>query len=704
MQREEVEVIDDSRMVNEDLNADLAQRLSHKRGEREARQRALAALKTELAELGYEHQTALHHEKGGLDDLLTAKSVHDAQEADLAYEEWYADTLIHMEDRLKTKKLHFEKRLAYLRSNLIIVTEDLRVYAEKREVAKAAEKITTDALDVIVRYAAKQRAENQTRKQGLVETLRGERAASPEPIEELPQGLSVADEMNALRERQVVANVNERQEKAPAQEKEERYSAIMRGIVQVTGTEDVDEMIAFWENSVETAKMLGGSQTELEAKRDGLNDAKNKMLQAEDMRQQQAAESESYGSDTRLKDTERRMHVVDREREQLAEKAGKAEMLHRQAVEQLDAIIWRVAMAARAAPPRGGTTSGLRNHVLRQQMLLESISERQGEALRLLANPPKEWTTRPNPAPRPRRDAGEAVAAAATAADPVGVPADALADADDNAAASAEEGARAASPDASPDASPEAAAEDDAAAVNASAAAEEDDAPSVGADSKGPSLPGRRLANVIIEAGGANSVPMRPRPPANRLEALRLEARDLTTRRGEQLCTVLECRLQLFLETMGGIDPAVLDDAAKAASMAPKPPPGLARQSTQAIQKANPNVRVTSQRESRYANPDAADDTPLSELLARRGSRFDDVEEEEEDTTMPSFKTGRNDAALAAAKKDANRPTLTPTQKMRMGKQGSGGAATDVLSREVLKQRSAEVTTKSLSPKKSPRR
>ena len=79
----------------------------------------------------------------------------------------------------------------------------------------------------------------------------------------------------------------------------------------------------------------------------------------------------------------------------------------------------------------------------------------------------------------------------------------------------------------------------------------------------------------------------------------------------------------------GGYMSGALDDAAKAASMAPKPPPGLARQSTQAIQKANPNVRVTSQRESRYANPDAADDTPLSELLARRGSRFDDVEEEE---------------------------------------------------------------------------
>ena len=130
--------MDDARLINLDLNADLAERLSHKRGEREKRERALAKLQTELADLQFEHMAALEHEKGGLDELVTAESVYDAQEQSLAYEEYYADVLAHMEARLKAKKHHFQNRIHYARSSIIIAIEDLRVYTEKMAIAQAA--------------------------------------------------------------------------------------------------------------------------------------------------------------------------------------------------------------------------------------------------------------------------------------------------------------------------------------------------------------------------------------------------------------------------------------------------------------------------------------------------------------------------------------------------------------------------------------
>ena len=244
-----------------------------------------------------------------------------------------------------------------------------------------------------------------------------------------------------------------------------------------------------------------------------------------------------------------------------------------------------------------------------------------------------------------------------------------------------------------------AAADTDGAAAGAAAEPE--------AGSDGKPFTGRRLANVSVQGAPGRFV---PRPPPDKLEQLRLEAHDLTTQRAQQLCKVIECRLELFLESMhfspaseGGTESVLPENAV--AAMA-RPPAALMRQSTGVIQKHNPNVRVSAHRESRAANPDAADDTPLAELIARQGRPVETPPEDEEDELI-SFKTGRSDAALAAAKKKGGagaaggRPTLTPTQQARAAG-ASSAANSGVLSREMLKQRSVEVVTKS-PPKKGRR-
>ena len=78
--------------------------------------------------------------------------------------------------------------------------------------------------------------------------------------------------------------------------------------------------------------------------------------------------SSRYGGDTRLKDTERRLYVTEREKEKLSERASKAEVQYLQAVDQLDNIMQRVAQMAKHRPAHlAHASTTMRNHVRASQ-------------------------------------------------------------------------------------------------------------------------------------------------------------------------------------------------------------------------------------------------------------------------------------------------------------------------------------------------
>ena len=165
----------------------------------------------------------------------------------------------------------------------------------------------------------------------------------------------------------------------------------------------------------------------------------------------------------------------------------------------------------------------------------------------------------------------------------------------------------------------------------------------------------------------------------------------LTTRRAEQLCNVLECRLQLLMEVMkwspadGGSE-SVLPEAEQSTHGK-----ALMRQSTGFLQR---NVRVTASRESRYPNPYSGEDPALG---GAEGARFDD----EVDTSGDGFEASREAIGVEKAEKAAKRSPSRPGEKGKAPdlKQAKALGGTEVYTREQLKARSAAVLEK---PAKSP--
>ena len=145
-------------------------------------------------------------------------------------------------------------------------------------------------------------------------------------------------------------------------------------LTQLTGSEDVDGILEYWERAYEAKGVLETSQLEAEARKRRVEQTLSQVQRAEDARQQAAAEAESFSGDTRLKETERALYVKELENERLRERASNAEMLHRTTVEQLDGMMRRVTVAAKARPADVARAStSMRQEVIQQQILFESM-------------------------------------------------------------------------------------------------------------------------------------------------------------------------------------------------------------------------------------------------------------------------------------------------------------------------------------------
>ena len=124
--------------------------------------------------------------QSGLDDLTTARSVHEMHEAELAWEDHYTDVLKHMLSRLMMKRQHYEKRLVHLRTSLILVNEDDRVYNAKMQDALAAESRMQLKLEKVTRDREAQLKAHHSQKSMMVERLRNKspaRTPSPDEME-----------------------------------------------------------------------------------------------------------------------------------------------------------------------------------------------------------------------------------------------------------------------------------------------------------------------------------------------------------------------------------------------------------------------------------------------------------------------------------------------------------------------------------------
>ena len=131
----------------------------------------------------------------------------------------------------------------------------------------------------------------------------------------------------------------------------------------------------------------------------------------------------------------------------------------------------------------------------------------------------------------------------------------------------------------------------------------------------------------------------------NPLEAMRQEATELTTKRAQQLCTVLECRLNLVMESTELSQAAAPEGAAAAMLANPPPPVPLFRQGTN-VQKLNVRVPPVELR-MRYGRV-PGDEPPA---LTPGGLAYvtdQDLEDEEDGTAEDGFSAGRS--AVAASK------------------------------------------------------
>jgi len=322
-----------------------------------------------------------------------------------------------MQKRTLAKRPHFEKRLIAMRASLIAVAEELRLTREKTAVADAAASEATSGATAIRVNLQAAREERTRTKEQIRERLKDRQSAKEQVVQKggsKPGSRAVTPKatLSEVRTKQLADAVSVGLASVSAQEKAKAgasdRSRVWEQILSLTEAEGYEGVAEWWAAHKEARDVLDLNKEEMQARKDSLDQEQQTLLAEMNRLACEGDDADEESGLNRLKEVEWDLHKADERHDAAKERALEAERLHMSMSQLLDALLQRVSSGA-AAPSRSFMQRAsvvARSQVLKQQMLLDTLTDRSAQVAAMIATPPVAWLV-PRSKPNGRHGSSE---------------------------------------------------------------------------------------------------------------------------------------------------------------------------------------------------------------------------------------------------------------------------------------------------------